>query len=116
MTTARFFDGMYQPFNRRPSLVLNCTSSYAAPRFGAGTSAGATWVKTYARVVGYMTNIKTATAATPSSTRRTYRRSRPSSVRRDLHSVGIGVVAIHIVDDNFVQPQPGTGATDHLVS
>jgi dienelactone hydrolase len=33
-----------------------------------------------------------------------------------LFSIGIGVVAIHIVDDNFAQPQPGTGAGDHLVS
>lgn len=33
-----------------------------------------------------------------------------------LFLLGIGVVAVHIVDDNFVQPQPGTGATDHLVS
>jgi uncharacterized protein len=27
-----------------------------------------------------------------------------------------GVVALHIVDDSFVQPQPGTSAGDHLVS
>jgi uncharacterized protein len=39
-------------------------------------------------------------------------------IRREyaLFAIGIGVVAVHIVDDNFVQPQPGTGATDHLVS
>jgi uncharacterized protein len=29
---------------------------------------------------------------------------------------GIVVVAVHIVDDNFLQPQPGTSAGDHLVS
>jgi uncharacterized protein len=27
----------------------------------------------------------------------------------------LGVAALHIVDDNFLQPQPGTSAADHLV-
>jgi hypothetical protein len=30
--------------------------------------------------------------------------------------VAIGVIALHVVDDNFLQPQPGTSAADHLVS
>jgi uncharacterized protein len=30
--------------------------------------------------------------------------------------IAIAVVALHVLDDNFVQPQPGTTATDHLVS
>ena len=30
--------------------------------------------------------------------------------------VALGVVALHIVDDSFLQPQPGTSAGDHLVS
>jgi dienelactone hydrolase len=30
--------------------------------------------------------------------------------------VATGVVAIHVLDDNFVQPNPGTAAADHLVS
>src|SRR5262245_9570085 len=30
--------------------------------------------------------------------------------------IGLAVVAFHIVDDAFLQPQPGTGADDHLVS
>ena len=29
---------------------------------------------------------------------------------------GLGVIALHVVDDNFLQPQPGTSAGDHLVS
>ena len=29
--------------------------------------------------------------------------------------LAIGVVALHVVDDNFVQPNPGTTAGDHLV-
>src|SRR5918994_1376051 len=28
----------------------------------------------------------------------------------------IGVVALHVADDRFVHPQPGTSAGDHLVS
>ncbi|HSL63986.1 MAG TPA: alpha/beta fold hydrolase [Gaiellaceae bacterium] len=28
----------------------------------------------------------------------------------------LAVVALHVVDDNFLQPQPGTSAADHLVS
>ena len=28
----------------------------------------------------------------------------------------IGLVALHVVDDNFIQPQPGTSAADHLIS
>ncbi|MGZ8793297.1 MAG: CocE/NonD family hydrolase [Gaiellaceae bacterium] len=32
-----------------------------------------------------------------------------------LARVGLGVAALHVVDDNFLQPQPGTSAGDHLV-
>jgi fermentation-respiration switch protein FrsA (DUF1100 family) len=34
----------------------------------------------------------------------------------NLATLGIGVVALHVVDDNFLQPNPGTSAADHLVS
>lgn len=30
--------------------------------------------------------------------------------------VALGVVGLHVVDDNFLQPEPGTSAADHLVS
>jgi hypothetical protein len=30
--------------------------------------------------------------------------------------IGIAVIALHVLDDNFLQPQPGTSAADHLVS
>lgn len=30
--------------------------------------------------------------------------------------VAIGVVALHVLDDNFLQPNPGTSAGDHLAS
>ena len=33
-----------------------------------------------------------------------------------LAQIGLVVIAIHVIDDNFVQPQPGTSAGDHLVS
>lgn len=35
---------------------------------------------------------------------------------RALVLIGCGVVGLHLVDDNFLQPQPGTAAGDHLVS
>jgi uncharacterized protein len=31
-------------------------------------------------------------------------------------ATGLGVVAIHVVDDNFLQPEPGVSPVDHLVS
>jgi dienelactone hydrolase len=39
-------------------------------------------------------------------------RTRATSV----FQIALAVVALHIVDDNYLQPQPGTAATDHLVS
>jgi uncharacterized protein len=30
--------------------------------------------------------------------------------------VAIGLIALHVLDDNFFQPEPGTSARDHLVS
>ena len=35
---------------------------------------------------------------------------------RALFLTGVAVVALHVVDDSFLQPQPGTSAWDHLVS
>lgn len=32
-----------------------------------------------------------------------------------LARLAVGVAALHVVDDNFLQPQPGTSAGDHLV-
>ena len=36
--------------------------------------------------------------------------------KRALVLLAIGLIALHVVDDSFVQPQPGTSAADHLVS
>ena len=33
-----------------------------------------------------------------------------------LFRLGIALIALHVLDDNFVQPEPGTSAGDHLVS
>src|SRR6266511_3272232 len=33
-----------------------------------------------------------------------------------LFLLGIGVIGVHVLDDNFLQPPPGTTAGDHLVS
>ena len=33
-----------------------------------------------------------------------------------LFLVAVGVIAVHVVDDSFVQPNAGTSAGDHLVS
>jgi hypothetical protein len=30
--------------------------------------------------------------------------------------LALGAIALHVVDDNFLQPEPGTSASDHLVS
>ena len=35
---------------------------------------------------------------------------------RNLFLVAVGVIALHVIDDSFLQPQPGTSAGDHLVS
>jgi alpha/beta superfamily hydrolase len=40
----------------------------------------------------------------------------PASRESRLFVLAIVVIAVHVVDDNFVQPQPGTSAGDHLVS
>ena len=53
----------------------------------------------------------TATLPRPVSPRRR------SPLRREtgLFLAGVVVIAVHVLDDNFVQPQPGTSAGDHLV-
>jgi hypothetical protein len=41
--------------------------------------------------------------------------SRCGRRERGLVLLGVGTIAVHIVDDSFVQPQPGSSAGDHLV-
>ena len=40
----------------------------------------------------------------------------PSKTTLRAFRLGIAIVALHVLDDSFVQPQPGTWAGDHLVS
>ena len=45
--------------------------------------------------------------------------TRPNSVgAADVAAflIATGLIAIHVVGDNFLQPEPGTSAADHLVS
>jgi hypothetical protein len=63
----------------------------------------------------------TATASPPTTavpfTRRGGRRA-AGALRREaaIFTLGMVVIAVHVLDDNFAQPQPGTSAGDHLVS
>ena len=58
----------------------------------------------------------TATAARLASPRRRLA-GLASVLRREsgLFGLGVVVIALHVLDDNFVQPQPGTSAGDHLI-
>ena len=53
----------------------------------------------------------TMTAPAPPRTRRGGR-----SLETVLFPAALALVALHVIDDNFFQPQPGTAAADHLVS
>jgi hypothetical protein len=41
-----------------------------------------------------------------------------SMLRTDagLFRLGVALIALHVLDDNYLQPQPGTSPGDHLVS
>jgi uncharacterized protein len=54
---------------------------------------------------------RSTTDATPPLTRRGGR-----SREAVLFLIAIALIALHVVDDNFLQPQPGMAAGDHLVS
>jgi uncharacterized protein len=49
----------------------------------------------------------------PAAGRRTYACGRRE---RAIVLLALGLIGVHVVDDSFVQPQPGVSATDHLVS
>jgi|tagenome__1003787_1003787.scaffolds.fasta_scaffold20963310_3 hypothetical protein len=56
----------------------------------------------------------TATAVAPHMTPRTRAPIRRRETR--LFLIGLALIAVHVLDDNYVQPQPGMSPGDHLVS
>jgi uncharacterized protein len=57
------------------------------------------------------TLMRSETPAAPPPTRRGGR-----SRETLIFLIGLALIALHVLDDNFVQPQPGTSPGDHLVS
>jgi uncharacterized protein len=57
-----------------------------------------------------------AVAVQPSAAVQGRRRAPAGRRERAVFLIAVGVMALHVVDDSFVQPQPGTSAGDHLVS
>src|SRR5918997_3223597 len=59
----------------------------------------------------------TATVARPASPRnRLADLARALGRESGMFVLGVGVIALHVLDDSFLQPSPGTSAGDHLVS
>jgi dienelactone hydrolase len=57
-----------------------------------------------------------ASRASDSGRRRAMRLAGVGQRETTLAAAGIFLIAVHLLDDNFLQPQPGTSAEDHLVS
>src|SRR5829696_7750311 len=58
----------------------------------------------------------TVTAPRPTAPPQT-RRGGPGRTRETiLLWIGLALIALHVLDDNVVQPQPGTSPGDHVVS
>ena len=58
------------------------------------------------------TPTRSAPASAPPLTRRGGGRSRETL----LFLIGLALIALHVIDDNYLQPQPGTSPGDHVVS
>ena len=67
---------------------------------------------------GAMTQTQTATPTTRqvAPARALPQPAAPPRNRSPLFMAAVGVIALHVIDDSFLQPQPGTSAGDHLVS
>jgi hypothetical protein len=63
-----------------------------------------------------MTVTTPADAAVPAPIDLLRRLAAAASREQALFVLGTGTVALHVVDDNFLQPEPGTSAGDHLLS
>ena len=57
-----------------------------------------------------------AVPATATATPRPVQLVKAAGLETTLTLVALGLIGLHVLDDNFVQPQPGTSAADHLVS
>ena len=63
--------------------------------------------------------MNTSGSATSHLSARQFPLARPASAARResaLFAAALGAVGLHIVDDNFLQPESGTAATGHLLS
>lgn len=47
---------------------------------------------------------------------RVWERVSAARAETKVAAAGFGVIALHVLDDSFFQPEPGTSVTDHLVS
>jgi dienelactone hydrolase len=54
-------------------------------------------------------------AGTSTEGRRPAAAQHASDLSRTLFNAAVGLIAVHVIDDSFVQPQPGTSAGDHLI-
>jgi uncharacterized protein len=54
-------------------------------------------------------------AGSSTESRRPAAAQHASDLSRTLFSAAVGLIAVHVIDDSFVQPQPGTSAGDHLI-
>jgi uncharacterized protein len=56
------------------------------------------------------------TSTEPTAHRHLGRLRRVAGQERTLLQLSVAAIAVHVIDDNFLQPEPGTSAADHLVS
>ena len=56
------------------------------------------------------------TPTAPARTPIVARAARFARTERGVATIALGAVALHIADDNFLQPEPGTSPADHLAS
>ena len=55
-------------------------------------------------------------AGPPAATTQSVVKARGRSRETVLYWIGLALIALHAIDDNYLQPQPGTSPGDHLVS
>ena len=63
-----------------------------------------------------MTTIPQALPTTPARPSIVARAARFARTERGVATIALGAVSLHIADDNYLQPEPGTSPLDHLVS